>query len=285
MIFLVFLLAGAANLALGGGELFRKLSTFLVAIVPVLVILGLVRAVALLRRGTGATWRDALGAFFIWQSTSLVVARASVMGLFARKAVFLRTPKTSESAKWWEALRSNWAESTLALLGFAGIAAALTKATQLSGPLLAALLLFPTLGMAAAPFNSWAARRASLPAWLRERRTSEFRRDRSVFTAGLATGGLVAVVGVVVAVAALLFTPTQHPVTTPNLVAPAQGSAPATAPATTPAPSSTPTVTLSTTPSSSSPAPTPTPTTTTPAPSPTATAPTTAPTTSPTATP
>lgn len=285
MIFLVFLLAGAANLALGGGELFRKLSTFLVAIVPVLVILGLVRAVALLRRGTGATWRDALGAFFIWQSTSLVVARASVMGLFARKAVFLRTPKTSESAKWWEALRSNWAESTLALLGFAGIAAALTKATQLSGPLLAGLLLFPTLGMAAAPFNSWAARRASLPAWLRERRTSEFRRDRSVFTAGLATGGLVAVVGVVVAVAALLFTPTQHPVTTPNLVAPAQGSAPATAPATTPAPSSTPTVTPSTTPSSSSPAPTPTPTTTTPAPSPTATAPTTAPTTSPTATP
>jgi hypothetical protein len=244
--------------------------------VPVLVILGLVRAVALLRRGTGATWRDALGAFFIWQSTSLVVARASVLGLFAKKAVFLRTPKTSEAAKWYEALRSNWAESTLALLGFAGIAAALTKPTQLSGPLLAALLLFPTLGMAAAPVNSWAARRASLPQWLRARRSSEFRRDRSAFTAGLATGGLVAVVGVVAAVAALLFTPTQHPVTTPNLVAPAQGSAPATAPATTPAasPSSTPTTTPSATPSSSSPAPTPTPTTTTPT-----TAPTTTPTT------
>ena len=46
-------------------------------------LLGLVRAVALLRRGTGATWRDAIGAFFIWQSTSLVVARASVLALFA----------------------------------------------------------------------------------------------------------------------------------------------------------------------------------------------------------
>jgi len=72
------------------------------------VLLGLVRAIALLRRGTGASWRDALGAFFIWQSTSLVVARASVLGLFAKKAVFLRTPKTSEQTRWWEALRANW---------------------------------------------------------------------------------------------------------------------------------------------------------------------------------
>ena len=137
-VFLVFLLAGAANLATGGGELFRKLTVFLVATVPVLVLLGLVRAVALLRRGTGASWRDALGAFFIWQSTSLVVARASVVALFARKAAFLRTPKTSEKAKWWEALRANWAESALALLGFAGIGCALSRATELAGPLLAA---------------------------------------------------------------------------------------------------------------------------------------------------
>src|SRR6202035_5446295 len=49
----------------GGGQLFRKLTIFLVAAVPVLLLLGLVRAVALLRRGTGATWRDAMGAFFI----------------------------------------------------------------------------------------------------------------------------------------------------------------------------------------------------------------------------
>ena len=61
-----------------------------------MVLLGLVRALALLRRGTGASWRDAIGAFFIWQSTSLVVARASVLALFAKKAAFLRTPKTSE---------------------------------------------------------------------------------------------------------------------------------------------------------------------------------------------
>ena len=53
--------------------------------VPVLVVLGLVPAVAL-RRGP-APAGDALGAFFIWQSTSLVMARASVLGLFAKSGL------------------------------------------------------------------------------------------------------------------------------------------------------------------------------------------------------
>jgi glycosyltransferase involved in cell wall biosynthesis len=267
LIFLVFLLAGAANLATGGGELFRKLTPFLVATVPVLVGLGLVRAIALLRRGTGASWRDALGAFFIWQSTSLVVARASVLGLFARKAAFLRTPKTSERARWWEALRANWAETSLALLGLAGIAGALTRATQLSGVLLAVLLLFPTLGMAAAPFNSWAAQRATLPAWLRERRQSEYRRDRHAFATGAATGGVVAVLGVIVAAVALMLAPSHHPVQTPSLLGPAQGSTPTPA-ASSPSPSrSTAPASPSSSATSVSPSATPTPTSPTPSPS------------------
>ena len=281
LLFFIFLLAGAANLATGGGQLFRKLTVFLVSAVPVMVLLGLVRAIALLRRGTGASWRDAIGAFFIWQSTSLVVARASVLGLFAKKAVFLRTPKTSEQTRWWEALRANWAESILALLGFIAIGAALTKTNQLSGPLLAGLLLFPTLGLAAAPVNSWAARRAALPAWLRERRTTEYRRDRRSFAAGVATGGAVVVLGVVIAALALLFT--GHPVQPPDLVGPAQGqtSAPA-------SPSSSPSASpsASPTPTTSSPSPSPTPTTSSPSPtvSPTL-SPTASPTLSPTATP
>ena len=267
LIFLVFLLAGALNLATGGGELFRKLTPFLVATVPVLVGLGLVRAVALLRRGTGASWRDALGAFFIWQSTSLVVARASVLGLFARQAAFLRTPKTSERAKWWEALRANWAESSLALLGLAGIAGALTRATQLSGVLLAVLLLFPTLGMVAAPVNSWAAQRATLPGWLRERRRSEYRRDRHAFAAGAATGGVVAVLGVIVAAVALMLAPSHHPVQTPSLLGPAQGKTPAPA-ASSPSPSrSTAPASPSSSATSVSPSATPTPTSPSPSPS------------------
>jgi Glycosyltransferase like family 2 len=230
LVFLVFLLAGALNLATGGGELFRKLTPFLVATVPVLVGLGLVRAIALLRRGTGASWRDAIGAFFIWQSTSLVVARASVLGLLARKAAFLVTPKTSERARWWEALRANWAESSLAATGFAGIGLALTRPTQLSGPLLAALLLFPTLGMAAAPVNSWAAQRATLPPWLRERRRTEYRRDRRAFATGAATGGAVAVLGVLIAALALMLAPSHHPVQPPSLTGPVQGRTPAATP-------------------------------------------------------
>jgi cellulose synthase/poly-beta-1,6-N-acetylglucosamine synthase-like glycosyltransferase len=268
LVFFIFLLAGAANLATGGGQLFRKLTIFLVSAVPVMVLLGLVRAVALLRRGTGASWRDAIGAFFVWQSTSLVVARASVLGLFAKKAAFLRTPKTSEKTKWWEALRANWAESTLALFGFAAIAGALTRWNQLSGPLLAGLLLFPTLGLAAAPVNSWAARRAALPARLRERRATEYRRDRHAFAAGVATGGAVAVLGVAIAAVVLLFTGHQQ-VQTPNLVAPAQGSPTTAAPVT---PSTTPSITATSTPSpSASPTTTTTPSTTAP-PSPTSSA-------------
>ena len=271
LLFLIFLLAGAVNLATGGGQLFRKLTVFLVSAVPVLVLLGLVRAVALLRRGTGASWRDALGAFFIWQSTSLVVARASVLALFAKKAAFLRTPKTSERTRWWEALRTNWAESTLALFGFLGIAGALTKANQLSGPLLAVLLLFPTLGMAAAPVNSWAARRAALPADLRERRSTEYRRDRHTFAAGVATGGAVAVLGVAIAALALLFTG-NHSVQPPNLISPAKGTSSSAAPTHSPSPS--PSAATST--STPSPSPDATPTATpTPTPTPTPSASTT----------
>jgi cellulose synthase/poly-beta-1,6-N-acetylglucosamine synthase-like glycosyltransferase len=262
LLFLVFLLAGAVNLATGGGQLFRKLTAFLVATVPVLVLLGLVRAVALLRRSTGASWRDALGAFFIWQSTSLVVARASVTALFAKKAAFLRTPKTSERQKWWEALRANWAESSLALFGFLGIAAAMTKATELAGPLLAGLLVFPTLGMAAAPVNSWAAQRAALPPDLRERRTSEWRRTapRSSVARTVAISGSTAVIVVAAAAVALMLLPGPRTWRSPTVLPPAHTHTASPSPSAT-SPSPTPTV------SPSSPTPTPTPTLTSPSPS------------------
>jgi glycosyltransferase involved in cell wall biosynthesis len=293
-LFFIFLLAGAANLATGGGQLFRKLTIFLVAAVPVMVLLGLVRAVALLRRGTGASWRDAIGAFFIWQSTSLVVARASVLALFAKKAAFLRTPKTGEQTSAWHALRANWAETILALFGFAGIAGALTRTQSLAGPLLAGLLLVPALGMAAAPFNSWAARRAALPAWLRDRRRTEYQRERRAFAVALNTGGAIAV-GAVAALAIFLML-TGRLGTGPTLIGPVQHPAPATSttapaatPTTTPTPvtSPTPTPTSTATPSATA-TPTisptsstsPTPTSTTPlTTSPTSTTPTTVPST------
>ncbi|KUL23511.1 glycosyltransferase family 2 protein [Actinoplanes awajinensis] len=218
LVFFVLLLAGATNLATGGDQLFRRLSVFLVATVPVLILLGLLRAVALLRRETGATWRDAAGAFFVWQSTSLVVARASVQGLFARRAEFLRTPKTGEHETVGQALRANGAETMLAVLGAAGIVAALTRLDTLSGPLLAGLLVLPTLGMAAAPFNSLAAQRALLPPELAARRRSEWQRDRHAVLAGTGAGLALAAAGAALFTALTLLTATgSGPVTPPDL--------------------------------------------------------------------
>jgi hypothetical protein len=156
----------------------------------------------------------------------------------------------------------------------AGIAGALTRATGLAGPLLAALLLFPTLGMAAAPVNSWAAQRAALPADLQQLRTMEWRRSqrRQAFVRRAAVGGLVTVSGVIIGALALFLLPGHHPVQAPNLVAPAQPThtaSPTPSPTTSPTPSPTPTT--------PSPTPTPTPTPTTPSP-------TTTPTPSPTPT-
>jgi hypothetical protein len=221
--FYLVLLAGAANLADGGGELFRKLTPFLVAIVPVLVALGLARAVALLRSGTGASWREAVGAFFIWQSTALAVARSSVLALFARKAVFLRTPKTNETEGWWQALRGNWVETLLALLGLLGIAGALTRHGTASGPLLAGLLAVPTLGLAAAPVNSIAARRAALPADLRQRRRTEALRDRRAVAATATAAAGVAVTATAFAVLLALLLAPGPLVTPPRLTGPGAG--------------------------------------------------------------
>ncbi|HEY7360392.1 MAG TPA: glycosyltransferase family 2 protein, partial [Streptosporangiaceae bacterium] len=225
--FYFFLLAGAVNLADGGGQLFRKLTPFLVATVPALVALGLVRAMALLRRGTGASWRDAIGAFFVWQSTSLVVARASIKGLFSRRAAFLRTPKTGENAGFWQALRANWAETSLALLGIGGIAGALTRLGTpgaMSGALLAALLIVPTFGLAAAPVNSVAAQRAALPADLRQRRRTESLRERRVVAgSAVAASGAVASLAAFGVVLVLLLVPGRA-ASPPNPLRPGSGS-------------------------------------------------------------
>jgi hypothetical protein len=244
VVFFLFLLLGAANVALGGGLLFRKLSGFLLAAIPLLAVLGLVRAVALLRRGTGASWRDALGAVMIWQSTSIVVARASVQGLFAKEAEFLRTPKTAENARWWDAVRGNLPESLFALLGIAGIVGSAT-AGGFGGYVTAALLLWPTAAFVSAPLNSLGAQRASLPADLVERRRTEFRRfgthPATVTIAGLAA------VGGAVALAAILLAPAGQQVVSPNPVTPARGHHPSPVVHTSgPAPSRSPTSSSST---------------------------------------
>jgi len=220
LLFFFCLLVGAANIIFSGGLVFRKLTGFLLAAIPLLVVLGLLRAVALLRRGTGASWRDALGAFLIWQSTMLTVTSASVQGLFAKEAAFLRTPKTHGEPRWSDALKANWVECLFALLGLIGIAGAVSQTTP-SGFLLGALLVWPTTSFLAAPYNSLSAQRAALPPDLRERRRTEYLRyGKRRLT--YAVGGL-GLAGGAAAVALGLFVPGPTDIAPPQIVGPAKG--------------------------------------------------------------
>jgi len=145
-----------------------------------------------------------------------------VQGLFAREAAFLRTPKTTESQAWWQAIRANWAETGLALLGLTAAVAALAPLNGYASPLLAGLLIAPTLGFAAAPYHSLAAQRASLPPDLRQRRTTEWRRERRAIARSAATGAAVGTLVGLGVVAALLATPAPSRVEPPQLVGPAR---------------------------------------------------------------
>jgi cellulose synthase/poly-beta-1,6-N-acetylglucosamine synthase-like glycosyltransferase len=220
LLFFFCLLVGAANVMFGGGLVFRKLTGFLLAAIPLLVVLGLLRAIALLRRGTGASWRDALGAFLIWQSTILTVTSASVQGLFAKEAAFLRTPKTAGDPNWTDALRANWVECLFGVLGVVAIVGAASQATP-GGALLAVLLLWPTTSFFAAPYNSLSAQHAALPPDLRERRRTEYLRyGRRRLT--YAVGGL-GLAGGAAAVTLGLFVPGTANITPPQIVGPARG--------------------------------------------------------------
>ncbi|MGH2874654.1 MAG: glycosyltransferase, partial [Solirubrobacteraceae bacterium] len=224
LLFYVCLIVGAANIAFSGGLVFRKLTGFLLAAIPLLVALGLLRAVALLRRGTRASWRDAFGAFLIWQSTTLTVASASLQGLFAKQAAFLRTPKTHGDPKWSDALRANWAECLLGLLGLIAIGGALARTSSYGGVLLAVLLIWPTTAFLAAPYNSLSAQSAALPPDLRERRrTEQLRYGTRRLT--YAAGGL-GLAGGTAALALGLFVPGTANVVAPQLVGPARGHPP-----------------------------------------------------------
>ncbi len=220
LLFFFCLLVGAGNIVFSGGLVFRKLTGFLLAAIPLLVVLGLLRAVALLRRGTGASWRDALGAFLIWQSTTLTVTSASIQGLFAKEAAFLRTPKTHGDPSWSDALKANWVECLFGLLGLAGIAGALSR-TSPGGALLAGLLVWPTVSFLAAPYNSLSAQHAALPPNLRERRRSEYLRyGKRRLT--YAVGGL-GLAGGTAALALGLFVPGTANIVAPQLIGPAKG--------------------------------------------------------------
>jgi cellulose synthase/poly-beta-1,6-N-acetylglucosamine synthase-like glycosyltransferase len=222
LLFFLCLLVGAANIIFGAGLVFRKLTGFLLAAIPLLVVIGLLRAVALLRRGTGASWRDAFGAFMIWQSTMITTTSASLQGLFAKEAAFLRTPKTADEPRFSDAIKANWAECLLGALGLIALIGA-AATTSPTGLLVAALLLWPVASFLAAPYNSLSAQQAALPDELSERRRTEYLRyGKRRLT--YAIGGL-GLAGASTAVALGLFLPGAATVTPPQIVGPARGHA------------------------------------------------------------
>ena len=225
--FSAFLLVAIADLGLGGGVVFRRLSGFLLAAIPALLLLNLGRAVAVLRRTSRASWRDALGAFGIWLALGWTVASASVRGALAPAGVFLRTPKTRGDTSWRDAVRANRVEVGLATLGIGGIALAAGATHGTTRWLLPALLVVPVLGQLGAPLNTIAALRAELPDELRRRRRTE--RLRAWATGPLrpsrVIGGTAAAIGAI-AVSFLILAPGTKPTTTPNLLHEARGHGP-----------------------------------------------------------
>lgn len=169
VLFTGFLMLGALDAVLGTGVVVRRLSGLLVACVLVLIVLGAVRSLALLRRTSGATWGDSIGAFGLWQALGWTVAHASLRGLFAREGMFLRTPKVRTELGWRDAVRGNLGELLLgaACLAMAAIAAVGAGVGALA---VVAPLTVQAAGYLGAPVNSVAAIRSDLTDELRRRR-------------------------------------------------------------------------------------------------------------------
>ena len=126
-------------------------------------------------------WRDALGAFFIWQST--VAGRGARVGAGPVRPQG-GVPAHAEDQRAGEVVGGAAGElgrvDRWPLLGLAGIAAGPDQGRpNWPGRCWRPCWCFPTLGMAAAPFNSWAAQRAALPPDLRRPRRTPSRSGRT----------------------------------------------------------------------------------------------------------
>ena len=202
LLFFIFLLAGAANKALAVATLFRKLTVFLVATVPVLVAArpgeGDRSAAEGHRRVVGGTrWAPVLHlAVHIARGGARVGARP------VRQEG--RVPAYPEDQRADQVVGGApgqlGRDPRSALFGFAGIVGALTKATQLTARCSQACSCDSRRSAwPPRPSTARAARGAALPAGLRTQQLPEGGRDQHWFAAGVATGGAVAVLGVAIA--------------------------------------------------------------------------------------
>ena len=119
-------------------------------------------------------------------------------------------------------MRANWAESALAA-GRRRHRRGADQSDTLSGPLLAGAAAVPDAGHGRGAGQQLGRPAGPTAARLRERRQTEYRRDRRAFAAGAATGGAVAVFGVTLAAVALLLGHSPRVAPGPALIGPAQG--------------------------------------------------------------
>lgn len=233
--FAALLFIGALSLTLGSGVVFRRLSGALLVVPSMLLGLGLVRSVGLIRRCTGASRRDAIGALTIWLALGLTVAKACIQGILHRDGVFLRTPKTKGDSTWTDAIRGNRLEAALGLLILAVLPLVVLRAPTLTAIALGTLLAWHAAAFLLAPAQSLAALRADLSPELRALRRTEWVRERLVPTikpvgAGVAT---LAFLGATAMAFVLLAPQPSATGPTADLFAEAQGKPPAPASPTT----------------------------------------------------
>ncbi|TWG94846.1 Glycosyltransferases, probably involved in cell wall biogenesis [Nocardioides sp. J9] len=208
VLFTGFLLVGASDLVLGEGLVVRRMSGLILACVLVLVVLGALRSLALVRRTSGAGWRESLGAFGIWLALGWTVALACVRGLTAREGAFLRTPKVKGDLGWRDAVRGNRTELVAGLVCLA-VAAVVVLRGGWAAAAVGGLLAVHAAGYFSAPVNSLAAIRSDLPEDLRRRRREAV---ASWGTRSARRGGLVLVATAAVLVAFVaLAAPVQGP--------------------------------------------------------------------------
>jgi hypothetical protein len=173
----------------------------------VVIVLGALRSLALLRRTSGATWREAFGAFGLWTALGWTVAKAAARGLVAREGVFLTTPKVRGELGPRHALRGNLTETVIGL-SCAVIGVVAVSRGNLGAVAVGVLLVIQAVGYLAAPLNSMAAIRSDLPEELRRRR----REMLPSWGTPARRGGLVLAFGLAAAVGLIAFaTPLDGP--------------------------------------------------------------------------
>jgi cellulose synthase/poly-beta-1,6-N-acetylglucosamine synthase-like glycosyltransferase len=181
----------------------RPLFGSLVLLPAALIASGILRSLWSLRHRAGLGVGRSLLAFLNWLSVSWTVAMASLQALIRSKMVFMRTPKEEERQSLWTALRDAKTETGLALLLWgSGVAVALSGNVT---PFLVVLFAWQGTVYGSSLLMSWLNVRTKLTPELERRRRTEILRERAAALFPYYAGASVALLGVALVGALLLF--------------------------------------------------------------------------------